>query len=283
MAVMAYGSPSRRVFEDLDLLLLPAQIHDAYRLLRDDGFIPQLDLTEEQFRIHMRMGGEVALRGASGDCHVELGTGLAERFFLDARPDLLWAHRSRVEVDGLVIPTLSPPLAAVAACVHGTKHLWSRLVWLADVASLMSGISTWHDVLAHAQSLRSRRMVCLGVGLANRLLGAAIPGPIEQIAVHDPGLARAQAAIAGLLCAGEAEGLSFRRAARLHLSVRDTWRDALRYIAAFSFTPSYRDWKALPLHGRLLPICRWLRPLRMAVDALAPALRRGSAGDGCQD
>ena len=56
----------------------------------------------------------------------------------------------------------------VLLCIHGTKHEWRRIGWIADIAELLRANPriAWDDVLAFAAEAGVSRMVRLGVLLA---------------------------------------------------------------------------------------------------------------------
>jgi hypothetical protein len=68
-------------------------------------------------------------------------------------------------------------------CVHGTKHQWKRLSWLCDIAELIRAYPElrWEQVAAQAARLGIERRLYLGLFLANRLLEAPLPKPIETM------------------------------------------------------------------------------------------------------
>jgi hypothetical protein len=75
------------------------------------------------------------------------------------------------------VRSLSNTQLLLALCLHGTKHFWSSLGWLVDLAELMrrdTGIdSQWVRVQARANGCERR--VGLGLRMAKDLLDAPVP------------------------------------------------------------------------------------------------------------
>jgi len=46
----------------------------------------------------------------------------------------LFERSAYVVIDGREVPVLSLEDELVLICVHGAKHFWERLMWIADVA-----------------------------------------------------------------------------------------------------------------------------------------------------
>ncbi len=65
-------------------------------------------------------------------------------------------------------------------CVHGAKHMWSRLMWLGDVGRLAQAGVDWTAVMKLASETRCERPVLLGLLLANDLLDAPVPEDILE-------------------------------------------------------------------------------------------------------
>lgn len=60
-------------------------------------------------------------------------------------------------------------------CVHGTKHAWSRLIWLADVARLSQSGLNWEEAFALGKRVGCERPLLLGLLLAHDILEERIP------------------------------------------------------------------------------------------------------------
>ena len=74
--------------------------------------------------------------------------------------------RTSIAVSGLLI-----------LCMHGSKHAWSRLIWIADVAKLIEsepGLD-WDFAQQEAKRLGLWRCLALGVLLARWVAGAQVP------------------------------------------------------------------------------------------------------------
>ena len=63
---------------------------------------------------------------------------------------------------------------ALMLCMHGSKHVWSRLIWICDVAQLLisSPDLDWKEVIEEANQSGLWRSLALGVLLAHRVAGA---------------------------------------------------------------------------------------------------------------
>lgn len=69
---------------------------------------------------------------------VELRWSLADsEFRRDWDMDWLWPRRQTSILLGMPIPVFSPEQTLILRCLHGSKHGWSCLIWIRDVAQLL--------------------------------------------------------------------------------------------------------------------------------------------------
>ena len=77
---------------------------------------------------------------------------------------------------------MSPEVTLLVLCMHGSKHVWSRLIWICDVSQLLASSPDldWTEVIREAKKTGLWRSLALGVLLAHRVAGAAVPQPMLQ-------------------------------------------------------------------------------------------------------
>ena len=74
---------------------------------------------------------------------------------------------------------LCPEDLLILLCVHGSKHAWEQLKWTCDVAELVRRRPTldWSRILFQADEWGCRRIVLLGLGMANSFSTLSCPVP----------------------------------------------------------------------------------------------------------
>jgi hypothetical protein len=194
--------------------------------------------------------------------------------------DARWLSDRLVNVTaaGRRFQTLSVENYLLLLCVHGTKHQWSRLVWISDLIALLrkSNID-WPILIKRAETAGARRMLFLGLALARDMGDTELPVEIETGLKQDSVARGLAEQIAGRLRQrGNAES-SGRIGMGFHFQVRERLRDRLRYFFVMLIVPCYSDWKSLPLPARLFPLYYLLRPFRLAA-AFILGKRRGASG-----
>ena len=78
---------------------------------------------------------------------------------------------------GAKVPDMSPEINLLVLCMHGSKHVWSRLIWICDVAQLLASSPglDWKEVTYEAKERGLSRTLALGILLAHRVAGATVP------------------------------------------------------------------------------------------------------------
>ena len=281
MALQAYGDIALRQFDDLDFLLPQDQIIRGMDTLVAGGFKPLVALSIAEREAHVRAGWGCGLVSPGGDFHVELDASVAPgHFAFRLPPHLLWERTASVAIHGRTVPTLATEPLILLLCAHGAKHVWDRPTWIADLAGLIRRQPdiAWPHVLHAARHAGAARMLELGLLLARDVLRVHLPDPVAAVMDADRE--------AGRLCAEVDEqmrlypGVPYTAGAelRFHLRARERLRDRLRYLFTLAATPSYSDWKALPLPAGLFPLYYLIRPLRLTGAALCS--RKGKQGTG---
>src|SRR5262249_39919933 len=148
----------------------------------------------------------------------------------------LFARQIRVPLDSREAPALSVEDELVFVCVHGAKHLWERLLWIADVAALISGQPSldWDRAGATAKELGAERMLVLGLQLAVSLLDSRLPETVLDRIRRDRSACHLATQIMNWLpAAGDRPPGLFGRAV-FRLRMRGGWIAAPSYLLRLS-------------------------------------------------
>ena len=259
LAVVAYGNPTLRQFVDLDILVPSAQLNEARATCLERGYRDAVVGVDPDARVSHY---QHALVRARDGIQVELHWAFAPRYFrFPLAPASL--AREPVALVGGIVNAIAPVDLLVVLSAHGARHAWSRLEWIADLSELLRARPdvAWSAALARADSLGARRMVLVGLALARDLLDAELPPRLAQALDGDASAVRLSRTLGSQLFRDD-RASSPITTARLHLAMRERWRDRLAYAVLGPLTPSERD--APGLAGKLAPLRSLARPLRLA-------------------
>ncbi|MGB4783488.1 MAG: nucleotidyltransferase family protein, partial [Candidatus Acidiferrum sp.] len=175
----------------------------------------------------------------------ELHNDLTLRYFPRRLPLETWFERQvHVRLDSREVPALSVEDELALICVHGAKHLWERLMWIADVAALVSRQSNldWKRAAASAREVGAERMLHVGLGLSASLLKLRLAEHVAAKVKSDNVAASLMRQILRWLpAAGDAPPGLFERAA-FRLRMRGDLLSAPAYFMRLMLSPTEEDW-----------------------------------------
>ena len=264
LAVQAYGDPAMRAYGDLDLLVRQRDIRRATELMSAAGYEAAVPLSAIDGG---KIPGQYLFFNPQLKLIVELHNDLTLRYFPRRLPlEDFFARQIRVRLDAHEAPALSVEDQLVLISIHGAKHFWERLMWIADVAALVArqtGID-WQRVADSAQAVGAERMLHTGLRLASDLLQARLPDKVQATVEADVGAARlAEQSGKWLPAAGYAPPGLFERAA-FRLRMHGGLIAAPAYLLRLSFSPTEEDWNDTgQAKGHWLPDAV-RRPFRLA-------------------
>jgi hypothetical protein len=180
LAESLYPDPALRPCSDLDLLVHKKDVPAALQLLTREGYGLGAHLARLSLRTLLSLRAELLL-SQEQMVPVDLQWEVSPAdfpFCFDAQ--LLWRSLSRSRIAGREVPSLSPEVQMLFLCVHGAKHMWSRLLWLGDIARLAGSQLDWVCTLELATEAQCERPLLLGLLLAHELLDVPVPEEILE-------------------------------------------------------------------------------------------------------
>ena len=264
LAMQAYGDPTMRSYGDLDLLVRQRDIRRATESLQAAGYEAAVPLSAIDAG---KIPGQYFFSKTDTKLIVELHNDFTLRYFPRPLPiEEFFARQIRVCLDGHAAPALSVEDELVLICIHGAKHLWERLMWIADVAALVtrqSGID-WQGVTETAKEVGAERMLHTGLRLASDVLHARLPEAVLAAVQGDVGAGKLAACVRTWLAAAvNAPPTLFERVA-FRLRMRGGLLAAPAYLLRLSLSPTEEDWQAGGEISRSRFLDTLRRPFRLA-------------------
>lgn len=242
LSVRAYGDPGLRQYVDLDFLIRARDLLAAVRVLTDCGY--EGDIPIEAIEAG-KIPGEYLFTKKGTRILVELHTEHTFRYFPRPLPmEEYFSRRTYLQLDGNRVPALSAEDEFVLICIHGAKHFWERLMWVADVAAMASGGTTldWEIVRKSARSVGAERMVHVALRLVRNLLRTDLPVGVREDVENDRATVRiCQRIEEWLPYAGYAPPSLFQRAL-FRAGMRGGWIAGPAYLIRLSLSPTEEDW-----------------------------------------
>jgi hypothetical protein len=183
LAQAVYGDVGLREFGDLDILLREQDALAAQALLIAQGYAPNYALEPRAEAVFMSSGLQyhLALTHDASNIMVELhwktDPGCAVERLLGSQ---LWDRPKSASLAGTALRGFAPSELLLILCLHGSKHHWSSLGWLVDIAELIrqNPAIDWAWITTAARELGAQRKLLLGLYLAHELLAANVPAQV---------------------------------------------------------------------------------------------------------
>lgn len=190
------------------------------------------------------------------------------RFRRDLDLDWVWPRRQVTMLAGAEVPNLDSETTLLILCMHGSKsiHIWSRLIWICDVAHLLAATPDlkWKETVQEAKESGLWRALALGVLLANRVTDVEVPQDVLESFESDTTALKLVHHIQENLFV--APGSTPMGWVPYNVQLLD-FRDRVRLFFSFDFLrPNERDRAVLPLPKPLHALYYLIRPLRILRD-----------------
>lgn len=269
LAASIYGNAAARPAGDLDFLVFFCDLQRATSELLARGYhlntptkADGSPAVEKYYEYHFERPGD----GMVVELRWRLELTEQQKFQRDLGMEWLWENRCSVRIAGVDVPDMSPIDKLLVLCMHGTKHQWSRLIWIHDVARLLQARRDldWRSVTKRAKRRGLWRSLALGVSLAHRICGAEVPAAALKEFSSDRAVRDLTAAFTDILLQEPGKA----PAGHIPYSVRilDPF-DRFRWLLAMSFIlPNERDRAMVRLPSALRPLYFLIRPIRLLFD-----------------
>jgi hypothetical protein len=256
-----YRDVGLRSFSDLDFLVSAADFDRAKQALAEIGYRPSAHFTPAVERFWLRKGYERSFDSVAGPNLVELQWALLPHFYaVDLQVEDLLRRAGRTVVGGGEVPCLSPEDSLLVLCVHAAKHLWRRLIWLADISETLRSQSIDYSlVLSRARALGVVRILGVSFWLVKNMLHAELPKSAEEMIASDDLVPVLGSEFAERLARGAAYDFESTEYFRLILKLREGRGDRWRYLWRLVWTPGAGDVAAVRLPETLFPLYRIVR------------------------
>lgn len=266
---LIYGDVGLRMFSDLDILVRQDQIPQALDVLLEKGYRYHETSGNPQTNIAPRKH-HYSLENKNG-FRVELHRTLEPPYYLTREDsDAFWKDLKTTSQFGIPITLARDEETLLFLCRHGSRHLWRNLKWLADVAQFLrrSEALDWDYISARVESTHTKRMVFLGLYLANQLFASPLPEQITQTITKDTKLKNISTEILNAIFDPQANDNTQYDERYIALRVkliqlREGRLQRIRYIYGDLLRPNSEDEAMVKLPPHLSFLYYIMRPFRL--------------------
>ena len=296
LAASVYGNLALRQFSDLDILVREQDFVKATEILSQNEYRPTEErwlLSDTQYTASLLYANEYSLvrndERVCLDLHHRI---IAKQYFsVQIDFDYWWQRLEPVSMLNTTVLNFQSEDLLLILCVHGSKHLWSRLGWLCDIAELIRVDQEidWARLLKKSRGWGCERMLLLSLCLANNLLGTELPLLVHQRIKADPESQSLAQQVRETLFDnannGDDEGLSYQKLI-FNFRMIERPQDKIYYCVHYLFwrwgwlsiwrtiTPTFKDREFFPLLSNFYFLYYLIRPVRLVRDLWLTAWQR---------
>jgi hypothetical protein len=270
LGASAYGDLTTRPAGDIDLLIHEANLEQVTSIIKARGY--ELKTEAQADGSPFQDCYEYHFERESDGSVLEVRWRLVltqPRFRHVLDMDWVWPRRRTAIVAGAEVPNIDPERNLLMLCMHGSKHVWSRLIWICDVAQLLTSSPEldWRETIEEAKRTGLWRSLALGVLLAHRVTGTDVPRDVLLRFRADTTARHLAEYIAENLL--EAPGSAPEGRVPYYVKLLG-FHDRVRLLLSMDYLrPNEHDRAVLPLHKSLSPLYFLVRPFRLFRDRSA--------------
>jgi len=242
ISVLAYGDPAVRSYVDLDLIVRHRDILSATQHMIAMGFAAKVPQSAIQAG---KVPGEYVFRRPGTQCVIELHTERTLRYYPRFMPiEDLYARQARVPIDGRDVPVLSLEDELVSNCIHGAKHFWERLIWVADITSMAARHPEldWCKARQAARDVGAECMLRVGLQLGASVFGVQPPPEMARELAQDAAAQRLCRQVLRWLPQAGLAPPTLRERALFRIQMAGGGLTGIQYLFRLSFSPTEEDW-----------------------------------------
>jgi Uncharacterised nucleotidyltransferase len=189
LAQLIYNNVGLRQFGDLDIVVEQKDIFAVEKLLLAHGYQPKLKMNALELVAYMQSNTEHTydfIHKEKG-IFIEVHWRFTPKYVSPIEPKHLWQDLQLFSFAGTAVNNFSLEDYLTILCVHGSRHIWQRLAWLCDIATLIHNHPNlnWEKVIQSAKSWGCKRRLCLGLLMAHHLFKVALSKEIWQEISND--------------------------------------------------------------------------------------------------
>ena len=265
LAQLAYGDITLRRFGDIDLFIRKEDFDALASWLISEGFEPYFDIRRYKGNVLFELNNDIPFYHKQKGIAVEVHWDFFKKLALPTRKLEPWKDTTTVTINRTPIPTLKHETHLLYHSLHGSKHLWERLLWIVDIDRFIRAVPNldWDEILTKASALKAKRMFLLGPALAHRYFDTPLPKRILQ-EIQTARLEPFMHIVENILKSPDAHTLNSLDKLRFILKLKDTPVAKIKTLFEFLFKPGINERRMIVLPEKLFWLYWVVRPFGAA-------------------
>lgn len=266
LAQKAYGDITLRQYGDLDILIHRKDFRHIALLMQEKGYTPHYPIeTFTGDKVMFEMNNDCPFYDRNRGLAVEIHWDFFRKLALPTKGFAPWGNTETVMINGKEVQTLSPETHLLYHALHGAKHVWERLVWIADIDRFIRSTPDldWEKTIGMAKNMGAEKMFFSGLSLAYNYFHTPLPDTVLhrcQTLKLEPFMAYVELELSSENPASED---SLAKLSKV-IGLRDTLYHKTMTLLEFMFRPGINERRSIILPDSLFWLYWFLRPVGMA-------------------
>jgi hypothetical protein len=187
LAALAFGDFRLRTYGDLDLMVREQDVPEISDVLTARGYdrddVQDPPLPEHLEAAYRRYERQIVFVRRRDGVVIEPQWAVTTRMLAFAVDyEALRARAAPIDFEGRRVMSYALEDLLLLLCIHGIKHYWCELRWVADIGALIDArpLMDLELCLRRAEAQGCGRVVLLGLALSQAVLGTVLPGPVRR-------------------------------------------------------------------------------------------------------
>jgi hypothetical protein len=177
LAQLAYGDITLRQYVDLDILIEKENLEKSYELFLTKSYLSEIDKKFTKNNLFIEKNSDIQFVENKKNILFELHWKLFRNKFSNTQNNInIYEEIQSMNLNSYNINIFKNELLLVYLCMHGSKHKWERIEWIADIDKLLRKAEdiNWKLVVEISKKYNCNKMLNLGLLLSHKLYDTPI-------------------------------------------------------------------------------------------------------------
>jgi hypothetical protein len=177
LSQLAYGDITLRQYVDLDILIEKDNLGKAYDLFLTKSYSSEIDKKFIKNNLFIDKNSDIQFVENKKNILLELHWKLFRNKFSNTQNNInIYEEIQSINLNSYNMNIFKNELLLVYLCMHGSKHKWERIEWIADIDKLLriSEDINWKLVVEISKKYNCNKMLNLGLLLSHELYDTPI-------------------------------------------------------------------------------------------------------------
>ena len=180
LSQLAYGDVVSRQYCDLDILINIKDFESVVNLLNKLDYTSKLNYDILMEKIKDSICDHLFIKKKSS-INIEIHNNLFSiNFPINIPSRIFFDNQQNININNINIKTFSNEYLLFYLCLHGCKHLFSRLSWLLDIHKIISSLNiNWEKFIKIVEEHNTKSLVYTSLFLSEKIFETKLPDLIK--------------------------------------------------------------------------------------------------------